>query len=344
LRPLDWARIVSEFWPESEWVTAVAVVGGESDWDERSHYVNAATGDDSYGGFQVNMRGALGPERRQRYGLASNEALFDPATNARVAFDIWSQARSWTPWGAYTSGGYRKYGRYEAAQNAVAELRQGAIVSWYAASSVKNALAQASALWPNRNKGTDGTIGDPAHAASESDHNPDSKGCVHAFDLTHDPAHGVDTFKLADHLRDRANADPAFRRVVKYVISNRRIYNPSISPAWRYYPGDSPHTDHVHVSINYTTEAENWSGAWWQTEGDWFDMATKEDLQAAIAAELDKRGLSPAGIKDMKAAAQIVRYAMRGKDTDAQRFAKREHPLWTLVEEIHAATVDGPTT
>lgn len=158
---------------------------------------------------------------------------------------------------------------------------------WYAAPSVVRALKQATALWPNRNKGADGTIGDADHAASVSDHNPDSKGCVHAFDLTHDPAHGVDTFKLADDLRDRANADAAFRGVIKYVISNRRIYNPSISPAWRTYNGSSPHTDHVHVSIKYTTEAENWSGQWW-TPGEQEDEVTDDDLKK-IAALIDAR-------------------------------------------------------
>jgi hypothetical protein len=170
-------------------------------------------------------------------------------------------------------------------------------MSWYAAASVKSALAQATALWPNRNKGADGTIGDASHAASESDHNPDSKGCVHAFDLTHDPAHGVDTFKLADHLRDRANAEPGFRRVVKYVISNRRIYNPSISAAWRYYGGSSPHTDHVHVSINYTPEAENWNGQWWTAQEE--DEVTDEDLKKCgkliddKLAEFARRELGP---------------------------------------------------
>lgn len=151
-------------------------------------------------------------------------------------------------------------------------------MNWYAAPSILNALHQATALWPNRNKGADGTIGDASHAASESDHNPDSKGCVHAFDLTHDPAHGVDTFKLADHLRDRSLADPDFRRIIKYIISNRRIYNPSISPAWRTYNGSSPHTDHVHVSISYTKEAENWNGHWWTAQGQ-EDEVTDEDLK-----------------------------------------------------------------
>jgi hypothetical protein len=46
---------------------------------------NADTGDLSYGLFQINMIGGMGPERRQALGLKSNEELYDPATNVRAA-------------------------------------------------------------------------------------------------------------------------------------------------------------------------------------------------------------------------------------------------------------------
>lgn len=66
------------------------------------------------------MRGRLGEDRRAAYGI-SNEDLFDPRTNVRIAYDIFVQAgHSFTPWGAFTSGGYKKFGRYEKAQDAVA--------------------------------------------------------------------------------------------------------------------------------------------------------------------------------------------------------------------------------
>ena len=46
---------------------------------------NADTGDLSYGLFQINMLGDMGPERRKALGLKSNEELYDPATNVRAA-------------------------------------------------------------------------------------------------------------------------------------------------------------------------------------------------------------------------------------------------------------------
>ena len=46
---------------------------------------NADTGDLSYGLFQINMLGGMGPERRKALGLKSNEELYDPVTNVRAA-------------------------------------------------------------------------------------------------------------------------------------------------------------------------------------------------------------------------------------------------------------------
>ena len=46
---------------------------------------NANTGDLSYGLFQINMLGGMGPERRKALGLKSNEELYDPVTNVRAA-------------------------------------------------------------------------------------------------------------------------------------------------------------------------------------------------------------------------------------------------------------------
>lgn len=291
MTPEQWVPFVAKFWPEAEWVTAVAVIGGESDWDERSHYVNSATGDDSFGGAQINMRGALGPERRRLYGLRTNEALFDPETNCRVAYGIWLEAgRSWRPWGAFTSGGYRKYGRYEAAEKAVAGFK-GASVAWYVAKSIRGALAQANTRWPSRSKSADGTIGDASHSSRTSDHNPASNGCVHAFDLTHDPAHGVDTYKLWDSLRLRAKSVASFARIVKYLISNDRFASAATAWEWEPYANHTSmganrnrHTHHGHCSINYSYEAENWAGSWWtQEEEDVLTAVSREEFDELVA-------------------------------------------------------------
>jgi hypothetical protein len=129
-------------------------------------------------------------------------------------------------------------------------------MAWHNAPSVAAGLAEATRRWPHRSRASDGTVGDAAHAARHSDHNPDSRGVVHAFDLTHDPAHGVDCEQLAAHLVSRR--DPR----VKYLIWNRRICNSS-DWTWRPYTGQNPHTKHLHVSIKSTQAAEDDTSAWW---------------------------------------------------------------------------------
>jgi hypothetical protein len=81
-------------------------------------------------------------------------------------------------------------------------------------------------------------MGDAAHQARTSDHNEGN-----AFDVTHDSANGLDLDALADALmRDDR---------VHYVIWNRRICNSAFEDgAWRPSTGTSPHTEHLHVSID----------------------------------------------------------------------------------------------
>ena len=45
---------------------------------------NSNTGDKSYGLYQINMIGNLGPARLKQYNLKSNDDLFNPEVNIRV--------------------------------------------------------------------------------------------------------------------------------------------------------------------------------------------------------------------------------------------------------------------
>lgn len=98
---------------------------------------------------------------------------------------------------------------------------------------------QATALWPGRNRASDGLLPSRQHYASnpDSDHNNG-----YAFDLTHDPEHGVDCAKLSRYVMN----DPR----TKYVIFNREIWSRvRAREGWRRYTGTNPHTKHMHVSI-----------------------------------------------------------------------------------------------
>jgi Lysozyme like domain len=87
--------------------TAVAVALAESNGNPKAH--NPVPPDNSYGLWQINMYGSLGPARRHQFHLDSNAELFKPSTNARAAFSISSHGNDFTPWTTYTSGAYRHF-------------------------------------------------------------------------------------------------------------------------------------------------------------------------------------------------------------------------------------------
>jgi CBS domain containing-hemolysin-like protein len=88
---------------------AYAVVMAESGGDAVAHNDDESTGDDSYGLFQINMLGDMGPERRKLYKLKTNKDLFDPLTNAKVAYQLSEAGSNWQPWTMFTNGKYQKY-------------------------------------------------------------------------------------------------------------------------------------------------------------------------------------------------------------------------------------------
>lgn len=88
---------------------AYAIMMAESGGNARAHNTNRNTGDNSYGLFQINMLGGMGPERRAMYRLPNNDALFDPVTNAKVAYAMSKGGNDWDDWSTYKSGAYKKY-------------------------------------------------------------------------------------------------------------------------------------------------------------------------------------------------------------------------------------------
>jgi hypothetical protein len=83
-----------------------AIAMAESGGNPRAH--NLVPPDNSYGPWQINMYGKLGPARRKAFGISSNEQLYDPAINARAAAKILA-SQGPSAWSTYTSGAYKKY-------------------------------------------------------------------------------------------------------------------------------------------------------------------------------------------------------------------------------------------
>ena len=72
-----------------------------------------ARGDASYGLWQINMLGKMGPDRRKKYKLSSNNDLFDPETNAKIAYNMATNGgrkpARFTPWTSFSTGKYKRH-------------------------------------------------------------------------------------------------------------------------------------------------------------------------------------------------------------------------------------------
>jgi len=89
----------------------------------RTQAFNPTGLDKSYGLFQVNMYGGLGPARMKQFGLKSEKELFDPVTNIRAAKNILG-SQGLGAWSVYKSGKYKEF--LPQAQQAAQQLGQQA--------------------------------------------------------------------------------------------------------------------------------------------------------------------------------------------------------------------------
>lgn len=98
--------------PDDQLAISVAISAGESSHEPRAFNDDPATGDLSYGLWQVNMidnADHLGPKRLAQYGLSSNEDIYDPQVSVRIMMKMSSGGTEWSNWGAFTNGSYLKH-------------------------------------------------------------------------------------------------------------------------------------------------------------------------------------------------------------------------------------------
>ena len=104
--------------------------------------------------------------------------------------------------------------------------------------------------YPDRDKSSDGWIGDTSHKARRSDHNPDAKGIVRAIDIDRDLS-GKAKPDLMPYLADqiRVCAKRGDKRI-SYIIFAGRIASFRMGWRWRKYRGINPHNTHLHISFS----------------------------------------------------------------------------------------------
>lgn len=84
--------------------TAAAIAISESGGNPAAH--NTSGPDNSYGLWQINMKGSLGPARLKQLGLSSADQLLDPATNAHAMAVLSKKGTDFRPWSTYLDGAY----------------------------------------------------------------------------------------------------------------------------------------------------------------------------------------------------------------------------------------------
>jgi hypothetical protein len=109
--------------------------------------------------------------------------------------------------------------------------------------------------YPDRDRTSDGWIGDTRHSARPSDHNPDAKGICRAVDFDRDLSGKAKPDlmpDLADQIRHAAKSD----KRIAYVIFNQKICSAKSLWRWVAYRGINPHTKHCHVSFTKKGDAD----------------------------------------------------------------------------------------
>lgn len=120
----------------------------------------------------------------------------------------------------------------------------------YLAPSLKRVFADLDSTYPSRDRRTDGWYRAGAWTGHDTDHMAAPSGVVRAIDIDKD---GIWAWWVASQL-----ARPI--GVVRYVIYDRMWAHARTGFTWEKYSGTSnPHTDHIHVSIEHTLFAENYS-------------------------------------------------------------------------------------
>lgn len=146
-------------------------------------------------------------------------------------------------------------------------------MAWELVPALQEFRTQINQVAPNRDRASDGVIGDYNHQKGDSSHNPDDTGRnnsewdtdpdgkeeVRAVDIDIDFRQpGITADRLVAHLIHYAKNGTFWW--LRYIIYDRKIYSKNSDWEPRTYPGSNPHDKHVHVNNDFTQRADNVSG------------------------------------------------------------------------------------
>jgi len=159
-------------------------------------------------------------------------------------------------------------------------------MAWYLTKPLVNFRTQLDEICPNRDKTSDGSIGDFAHSQGSSDHNPDDTGHgnagwdgdadnvqdVRAIDVDRDlNTPGLSMERLHAHLLKYCRNGTFW--FVRYIIFDGYIYHKNYDNyIRRTYTGSNPHNHHMHISSEWSEAADDANANWR------FDELLEEDV------------------------------------------------------------------
>ncbi len=212
-------------------------------------------------------------------------------------------------------------------------------VDWVLVACLVSLRNEFNKLAPSRDRSSDGSIGDSAHAESSSDHNPDETGAtpsedadnineVHAIDVDADLRKSGWSMAKAVEVIVTRHRDGRDNRL-QNVIYNRRIWSRSWGWTARTYTGSNPHDKHAHFSSRYTTPQESDTRSWGlleadddSNEGDGMSVQDVRDyFTSASKAVTDQENASAQNRADRNTVVPLLRYAVLGLEFGDQTSA-----------------------
>lgn len=143
-------------------------------------------------------------------------------------------------------------------------------MAWIVVPCLEDLRFQLNTVAPNRDKSSDGSIGDTSHAAGRSSHNPDRTGAPE-----HADGDAADEIRARDFDKDLREPGLTMAMVVRhfvlgcrsgrfwwirYIIFDGIIYHKSSGFVAREYTGANKHDQHAHVNSDFTQAADTVRG------------------------------------------------------------------------------------
>ena len=143
-------------------------------------------------------------------------------------------------------------------------------MAWELVPALKEFREELNSIAPERDKASDGSIGDYLHSQGTSSHNPDDTGRgnaewdsdpdtldeVRAIDVDIDfNVPGLSAIEVVNHLREGARSGRFWW--IRYIIFNRRMYHRKNGFEPTTYSGSNPHDHHIHINNEFTQAADN---------------------------------------------------------------------------------------